>query len=103
MSPNKSFSINENDYDYNCLEIALQAEAIEILLDAKERSQVRLERNYPPPPKQLGEGQYNVILLTHIRKNETGSIILTPCNQSSKNDLSRFKQYIQSKYIFFGL
>jgi hypothetical protein len=55
MSPNKSFSINENDYDCNCLEIALQAEAIEILLDAKERSQVRLERNCPSPPKQLGE------------------------------------------------
>ncbi|MDR1891345.1 MAG: hypothetical protein LBQ23_04225 [Puniceicoccales bacterium] len=100
---NKSFSINENDCDYNCLEIAILAEAIEILLDAKERNQVSLERNCPPQSKQLGEGLYNVVLLAYTEKDGEGPIVLKPCDQSSKKkDLHHFEHCTRSKQIFVG-
>jgi hypothetical protein len=78
------FSINEIDCDPHCLEIAFKAEAIEILLDAKESGQVELEKNVPPKIVTLGSGEFNTVKLAHTGKEGHGPVALKPCDQSKK-------------------
>jgi hypothetical protein len=89
--PNFLYSINEWDSDPHCRNIALQAESLEILLDAKARGQVGLERNVPPPVKELGSGQFNTVVLAHTKPvvdggNASGPIVLKPCDQSKREN-----------------
>jgi hypothetical protein len=99
--PNKTLSINENDCDYNCLEIAIQLEAIEILLDAKERGYVGLERN--GVPQILGQGQYNVVQLAYTQENKKGPIALKPCDLAKeKHDGEAFTRTAQLTELFIG-
>jgi hypothetical protein len=76
------FSINESNCDPHCLEIALEAEAIEILLDAQESGQVGLEKNAPPDIKDLGSGRFNTVKLAHTGKDGQNPVALKPCDQS---------------------
>jgi hypothetical protein len=82
-----TFSINELDHDPGCRALAIRAESLEILLDAKACGQVGLERNIPPDVRNLGKGTYNVVQLAHTRPgigdgNASGPIALKPCDQS---------------------
>ncbi|MDR1528517.1 MAG: hypothetical protein LBS22_02960 [Puniceicoccales bacterium] len=97
----ESLSINENYYDYNCLGIALQIEAIEMLLDAKEKGCVGLERN--GQPQTLGQGRYNVVQLAYAKKNKEGPIVLKPCDLSKqRQDASTFAHAAQSMQLLIG-
>ncbi|MDR0742139.1 MAG: hypothetical protein LBE98_01605 [Puniceicoccales bacterium] len=93
---NGYFSINECDHNSHYRAIALRVESLEILLDAKACGQVRLERNIPPPLRDLGIGAFNTVQLAH-RKPGVGMgeasdpIVLKPCDQSkSEIDLDTF-------------
>ncbi|MDR0693117.1 MAG: hypothetical protein LBF49_00900 [Puniceicoccales bacterium] len=98
--PGHSSSINASDHDQYCYKIALQVEAIEILLDAKENGHVGLERN--GPSEILGRGQYNIIQLAYTEKNKEGPIALKPCDLSkyeksfekTNNDSQSTKRFI---------
>jgi hypothetical protein len=84
-----NFSINECDGNTHCCAIALQAESLEILLDAKACGQVRLERNVPPKVEELGSGTFNTVKLAHTKPGvdggeASGPIVLKPCGQSKK-------------------
>jgi hypothetical protein len=99
--PNKTSSINENDCDSNCLDLSLKLEAIEILLDAKEKGYVGLERN--GPPEILGHGRYNTVQLAYTKKNKEGPIVLKPCDLSKQNlDFGTFIHATQSIQLFVG-
>jgi hypothetical protein len=82
--PNFPYSINEWDSDPHCRDIALQAESLEILLDAKACGQVGLEKNVPPPIKTLGSGDFNTVQRAHTKKKRKGPIALKPCDQSKR-------------------
>jgi hypothetical protein len=101
---NGLFSINEIDYyDPNCLGIALKAEAIEILLDAKESGQVELEKNVPPPIKDLGSGSFNTVKLAHTGKDGQGPVALKPCDQSKKEaNANEFTRASRTQQEFIG-
>jgi hypothetical protein len=58
QAPDYPFPINECDCDPHCRAIALKAESLEILLDAKASGQVGLERSVSPV-KVLGGGKFN--------------------------------------------
>ncbi|MDR2603522.1 MAG: hypothetical protein LBC11_03105 [Puniceicoccales bacterium] len=89
LYPGHSSSINASDHNQYCFRIALRIEAIEILLDAKEKNYVRLERN--GPPETLGRGQYNTVLLAYTKKNKKRAIVLKPCDRSKQEqDSKRF-------------
>jgi hypothetical protein len=101
--PNGLFSINESDCNPHCLEIALGAEAIEILLDAKESGQVELEKNVPPDIEDLGSGKFNTVRLAHTGKEGHGPIALKPCDQSKKEANSDgFVRTLQTSQAFIG-
>jgi hypothetical protein len=91
-----TFSINELDRDPGCRALAIRAESLEILLDAKACGQVGLERNIPPEVRNLGEGAFNVVQLAHTRLgvnggNASGPVALKPCDQSkSEKDSDEF-------------
>jgi hypothetical protein len=96
-SNGNSHSINECDQiNLRCRNIALQAESLEMLLDAKACGQVGLERNVPPAVKVLGSGAFNTVSLAHTKPGvdgeaASGSIVLKPCDQSkSEKDLDEF-------------
>jgi hypothetical protein len=75
------FSINESDCDPHCLEIALKAEAIEILPDTKESGQVGLEKNVPPRIKDLGKVCFNTVKLAHTNTNgQKKSVAIKQCD-----------------------
>ncbi|MDR2603393.1 MAG: hypothetical protein LBC11_02435 [Puniceicoccales bacterium] len=100
---NGQFSINECDGNPHCRNIALQAESLEILLDAKAHGQVKLERNVPPAVKKLGNGSYNTVSLAHTQKGGKGPIALKPCDQSkSKNDQTGFAKGASMVQRFIG-
>ncbi|MDR1173423.1 MAG: hypothetical protein LBK24_01355 [Puniceicoccales bacterium] len=87
---NGDFSINGCDRDSHCRAITLQAESLEILLDAKACGQVGLERNVPPPVKVLGRGYFNTVKLAHTQKGKKGPIVLKPCDQArTEKDLRK--------------
>ncbi|MDR0742207.1 MAG: hypothetical protein LBE98_01965 [Puniceicoccales bacterium] len=99
--PNKFSSINENDCDQHCLGIALQIEAIEMLLDAKEKGCVGLERN--GPSQMLGQGRYNAVHLAYTKKNQEGPIVLKACDlYKQKQNFSTFAYAAQSMQLFIG-
>jgi hypothetical protein len=79
---NGNFSMNECDCDFHCHNIALQAESLEMLLDAKACDQVGLERNVPPKVIALGSGLFNTVQLAHTQKDGKGPIALKPCDLS---------------------
>jgi hypothetical protein len=79
-----SFSINECERIPECRSIALQVEALEILLDARECGHVRLERNVPPEIKTLGKGNVNAVKLAHAQRDGIDPIAIKPCDQSRK-------------------
>jgi DNA-binding transcriptional ArsR family regulator len=89
---NGDFPINEYDHDPHCLDIALKAESLEILLDAKACGQVGLEKNVPPEVKVLGKGQMNTVQLAHRKpgidgREASGPIALKPCDHSKSADV----------------
>jgi hypothetical protein len=89
---NGDFTINEYDRDPHCRTIALQAESLEILLDAKACGQVGLERNVPPPVKALGSGNFNTVQLAHRKPGIDGGealepIVLKPCDHSKSAEV----------------
>jgi hypothetical protein len=98
------FSINEIDHgNPHCLEIALKAEAIEILLDAKESGQVALEKNVPPDIEDLGKGSCNTIQLAHTGKGRQGPVALKPCDQSKMEaNADEFARASQTQQEFIG-
>jgi hypothetical protein len=83
------YSINEWDSDPHCRNIALQAESLEILLDAKACGQVGLEKNIPPKVEVRGCG-VNTVAWAHTKAgtnegNATGQVLLKPCDQSKRD------------------
>jgi hypothetical protein len=97
------FSVNESNCNPNCLEIALKAEAIEILLDAKESGQVELEKNVPPDIEDLGSGEFNTVKLAHTGKDGQGSVALKPCDQSKKEtNAGEFTRTSRTQQKFIG-
>jgi hypothetical protein len=102
------FSINEYDNDPNCRTIALQAESLEILLDAKACGQVGLERNVPPKIKKLGSGAMNTVQLAHTKPGvdggeASGPIVVKPCDQSkNKNNPNEFIQGMETMTSYVG-
>ncbi|MDR1528790.1 MAG: hypothetical protein LBS22_04395, partial [Puniceicoccales bacterium] len=107
--PNDLFSINECDGDPHCRDIALQAESLEILLDAKACGQVRLERNIPPAVKVLGRGSSNTVCLAHRkpggdRREASEPIALKPCIQSKQErNPAGFVQTIRRMKTMIGI
>jgi hypothetical protein len=97
------FSINESNCHPHCLEIALKAESIEILLDAKESGYVELEKNVPPRIKTLGSSSFNTIRLAHTGKNGQGAVALKPCDQSKREaNVDEFVETSQISQVIIG-
>jgi hypothetical protein len=59
--PEWCFSINECDYNLYCLSIALGAESLEKLPDARVCGQFGLDKNIPRLVKTLGNGVLNAV------------------------------------------
>ncbi|MDR2779157.1 MAG: hypothetical protein LBB16_02625, partial [Puniceicoccales bacterium] len=111
LSINAMTAVRMNDVDARkcVIDIALQAEAIEILLDARECGHVGLERNVPPEIKTLGKGNFNTIQLAHTQpKTAPGEmasdpIVLKPCDQSkSENDKNGFAEETKMRKTHIG-
>jgi hypothetical protein len=106
---NGDFSINECDFNPHCLAIALEAESLEILLDAKAYGQVGLEKNIPPPVEPLGEGSFNSVQRAYTKPaigggEASGPIALKPCDQSKKeSSLSAFESGVVIMQSYVGL
>ncbi|MDR2432473.1 MAG: hypothetical protein LBD34_01845 [Puniceicoccales bacterium] len=101
LYPGHSSSIKASDHNQYCFNIALKVEAIEILLDAKEKGYVGLERNGSPKP--LGRGQYNVVQRAYTKKNKKGAVALKPCDRfKQKQDPAKFGNDSQSTQVFLG-
>ncbi|MDR2432778.1 MAG: hypothetical protein LBD34_03430 [Puniceicoccales bacterium] len=99
--PDQSLSINESDHDFNCLEIALRIEAVDILLDAKKKGYVGLERN--GPTRTLGKGQYNTVWGVFTKKDGQGPIAIKSCDLFKiKKDKKAFAQNVASMKVFNG-
>jgi hypothetical protein len=103
------FSINEFNIDPRCRDMAIRAESLEILLDAKACGQVGLERNIPPKVKNLGKGAFSVVQLAHMRppgensRRATGPIALKPCDQSrSEKNPDKFTHGADQCRIIIG-
>jgi hypothetical protein len=110
--PQKSnylLSINECDGDPRCRAIALRAESLEILLDAKACGQVGLERNTPPMVKVLSNGKSNTVYLAHRkpgvgRRKASGPVALKQCNQSkSDSKPTIFVRIVQKRQRTIGI
>jgi hypothetical protein len=88
--------MDEFDSDPNCNFMALQAERLEILLNARACGQIGLQWNVPPAIIPLGAGDLSTVLRAHARPGVNGGnasrpIALKLCDQSkSENNPDKF-------------
>ncbi|MDR1457242.1 MAG: hypothetical protein LBI47_00080, partial [Puniceicoccales bacterium] len=104
----EDFPINECDHNPHCRTIALQAESLEMLLDAKACGQVGLVRNVPPAVKVLGSGEFNTVKLAHTKPGVdggevSGPRVLKPCDPSkSEKDPDEFVKGVKTVRAYIG-